>query len=27
MSVTISAVVIAIMTLFGKDPYQKSEKK
>lgn len=27
MSVTISAVVIAIMTLFGKDPYHKSEKK
>jgi signal peptidase II len=27
MSVTISAVVIVVMTLFGKDPYQKSEKK
>lgn len=27
MSVTISAIVIAVMTLFGKDPYQKSDSK
>jgi signal peptidase II len=26
MGVSISAVVIAFMALFGKDPYQKSEK-
>jgi len=26
MGVSISAVVIAGMTLFGKDPYQKSAK-
>ena len=27
MGVSISAVVIAVMTLLGKDPYQRSEKK
>jgi len=27
MGVSISAVIIAAMTLFGKDPYKKSLKK